>query len=118
MFKVGKFIFSVLVALLIEVLLYFIIFKNFEVVDYAFMCAACLLFTFLLKLFNVEPAKGSLNMGRNATDAYTSLSLSFLEKHFDPKHRKRVSSADEDKRILLKYAVLIVINGIIVYILS
>lgn len=118
MFSFKQLFLGIILTLMAEVGLYVVVFSNFEVVDYAFLWAACLVFTFLLKLFNVGPAKGPLNTGRNATDAYTSLSLSFLEKHFEFKHRRQVSDADEDKRVLIKYAVLIAINGCVVYFLG
>ncbi len=106
--------FGILGFIIAEVLLY-PVFDNLSLDEYTFMWAAILIFSFLLKLFNVEPNPGPLGVGKNAQDAYSHLAMSFFEKHFKSKHKKGVTSADEDKRALIGYMVLIVINCAIMY---
>jgi len=109
--------FGILGWILAEVVLY-PLFSNFKIEDYAFLWAAILIFSFLLKIFNVEPNQGPLGVGKNSSDAYSHLAMSFMEKHVKSNYRKFVSGIDDDKREYIGYIVLIVINCAIVYFFS
>ena len=106
--------YGMIVWIVLEVLLYYK-FTNFTLDEYAFFWAMILLFAFLLKIFNVEPNPGPLGVGDDSSDAYSHLALSFMEKHVKSKYRKVVTSADEDKRIIIGYIILIAANAAIVF---
>lgn len=91
-------------------------FKNFQLADYAFMWAAIMLFALLMRIFNVGPTDGPVGVGQNDKDAYGHLAMSFMEKHLRPKYRKEVTSASEDRRAIIGYLVMFIVNCVIVYI--
>ncbi len=100
--------------IVVEVVLY-PRFPNFTLDEYAFFWAAILVFSFLLKIFNVEPNPGPLGVGDDSSDAYSHLAMSFMERHVKSKYRKVISTADEDRRIIVAYVILIAVNCAIVY---